>query len=257
MSVLAGVEGKTVTCGRKVGQFDCCSVVQGDCRELVPLLPEGCVIVSDPPYNVGYHYDTYADRKDTSEYWREIQSVMPTPCVLIHYPEDVFEFSVRSGIVPTEVVAWVYNANTPKQWRMVAWFGTKPDFSKAGQPYKNPTDKRVAALIAAGKDGRLYDWWDVQQVKNVSEEKTEHPCQMPLLVMERIVKVTDGEVIVDPFTGSGTTLVAAKKLGRHFLGFELSPDYCAITRSRLDAIDAQPSLFDTIPAQMSIVTETL
>jgi tRNA G10 N-methylase Trm11 len=60
------------------------------------------------------------------------------------------------------------------------------------------------------------------------------------------------DTILDPFAGSGTTLVAAKKLGRHFLGFEISPEYCQIARDRLARIDAQPSLFTQPPQQMTI-----
>ena len=52
-----------------------------------------------------------------------------------------------------------------------------------------------------------------------------------------------------PLCGSGTTLVAAKKLGRHFLGFEISHDYCEIARKRMAEIDAQPSLFEKPKAE--------
>jgi site-specific DNA-methyltransferase (adenine-specific) len=62
----------------------------------------------------------------------------------------------------------------------------------------------------------------------------------------------EAETILDPFCGSGTTLVAAKKLGRHFLGFEISADYCAIARRRLDEVDAQPSLFAPKPEQLEL-----
>ena len=62
----------------------------------------------------------------------------------------------------------------------------------------------------------------------------------------------EADTILDPFCGSGTTLVAAKKLGRHFLGFEISHDYCEIARKRLAEIDAQPSLFEPKPEQMEL-----
>ena len=63
-----------------------------------------------------------------------------------------------------------------------------------------------------------------------------HPCQMPVSVLSRIIRTTSrvGDVVFDPFSGSGTTLVAAKRLGRQFLGTELSPAYAANIERRLD-----------------------
>lgn len=220
-------------CGRKIGGFRCCSVVNADAHEIYGRIPKDAVIISDPPFNIGYGYDNYADRKAYEEYWDEITSIVRPPCVMIHYPEDIFKYCGWTGLHPEKVVAWVYNANTPRQWRMLAWFGTKPDFTKAGQPFKNPSDRRIKKKIADGKQARLYDWWNVNQVKNVSADKTEHPCQMPILVMDRVVKITDAELIIDPYCGSGTTLVAARDNGKHFLGFDISDKYCEIARNRI------------------------
>ena len=64
-----------------------------------------------------------------------------------------------------------------------------------------------------------------------------------------ILKSESDGLILDPFCGRGTTLVAAKKLGRHFLGFEISEAYCEIARKRLAEIDAQPSLFEKPKAE--------
>jgi DNA modification methylase len=135
---------------------------------------------------------------------------------------------------PEKVVSWVYNSNTGKQHRDIAFFGIKPDFRKVGQPYKNPKDKRIAKRISEGKTAKLYDWWEINQVKNVSAEKTEHPCQMPLKVMENIIGILpDGFTIIDPFLGSGTTAVACLNLKRNFIGVELDHKYFEISKQRL------------------------
>ena len=83
----------------------------------------------------------------------------------------------------------------------------------------------------------MYDWWNVNQVKNVSKEKTIHPCQMPEEVMKRVVGIiptTERTVIVDPFMGTGTTGVACKQLGVDFIGIELDNDYFQIAKERLE-----------------------
>ena len=138
--------------------------------------------------------------------------------------------------VPEKVVSWVYNSQMARQHRSIAFFDVKPDFRKVTQPYKNPNDKRIKALIASGRTGgRLYDWWNVNQVKNVSKDKTIHPCQMPLKVMENIIGILpDDATIIDPFMGSGTTGVAAKNLGRRFIGIEIDPVYFEIAKERLE-----------------------
>ena len=59
------------------------------------------------------------------------------------------------------------------------------------------------------------------------KERTGHPCQMPEAVLERIIRVSSnpGDLVLDPFAGSGTTLATARKLGRRYLGIELSEEY--------------------------------
>lgn len=79
----------------------------------------------------------------------------------------------------------------------------------------------------------MYDWWHIDQVKNVSDEKVGHPCQVPLELMARIIAVTPAEVIIDPFSGSGTTLRAAKNAGRKAIGFEMDESYCEMAATRL------------------------
>jgi site-specific DNA-methyltransferase (adenine-specific)/modification methylase len=83
-----------------------------------------------------------------------------------------------------------------------------------------------------------------------------HPCQKPVGVMEWCIgKAGLPEIILDPYCGSGSTLVAAKKLGRHFLGFEIAAEYCEVARQRLAAVEAQPSLFDPKAEQLSMDLE--
>lgn len=213
-------------------------LIHGDCVKEMGRLDVDwgkVIIVSDPPFNVGYHYNTYDDRKAEDEYYEWLADIFGIhKKVIIHYPEPMYKLAFQMGEFPEKVVSWVYNSNTPRQHRDIAFFGVKPDFKKVGQPYKNPTDKRIAKRIAEGKEAQLYDWWHISQVKNVSSEKTAHPAQMPIAVMDRIIGILpDDAIIIDPFMGSGTTGVSCKFLHRDFIGIEMDKMYFDIAYNRI------------------------
>lgn len=201
------------------------------------------ILVSDPPFNINYKYSTYKDNLDEDEYYEMLDFFFhDLPSVIIHYPENLYKLSFQIGKFPERVVSWVYNSNTAKQHRDIAFFDIKPDMSKVRQPYKNPNDKRIKERIARGcKGAKLYDWWEINQVKNVSKDKTNHPCQMPLEVMKRIVGILpDDALIIDPFMGSGTTGLAViemnkeQNVNRGFIGIELDEAYYDIAKQRIE-----------------------
>ncbi len=83
------------------------------------------------------------------------------------------------------------------------------------------------------------DTWHVPRVCGTFNERLGHPCQMPEAVLDRIIRVATerGDLVLDPFAGSGTTLAVAKKLGRRYLGVELSEQYADGVRKRLQMIE--------------------
>jgi DNA modification methylase len=209
-------------------------VIKGDYRDYE--IPKGLVI-TDPPYNQGYKYNDYKDRLSEEEYI-ELLSKIPTPCVIIHYPEETINILPKAIKGKCEqVVCWVYNSNTGKQSRLISWWGCKPDFRKVRQPYKNLNDKRIQKRISEGKTGaKLYDWWEINQVKNVSKEKTDHPCQIPEELIKRILLTTasPNDIIIDVFGGSGTTAKVAKDLGFSSISYEIDSEYCEIIEKRVN-----------------------
>lgn len=202
-------------------------------------IPKGLTI-TDPPYNQGYAYNQYKDRMSEKEYIN-LLSYIPMPCVIIHYPEETINllpkaFSKFVDVKCQQVVSWVYNSNTGKQHRLISWWGCKPDFRKIRQPYKNLNDKRIKKRISEGKTGaKLYDWWEINQVKNVSKEKTKHPCQIPEEVIRRIILTTakPGDLIIDVFGGSGTTSKVANELRFDTISYESDKTYCDIMHERI------------------------
>lgn len=239
-----------MSCDRTIGPYPCCSVVQGDCLELMKAIPDGAVdaVITDPPYGV----DLVA--RCTKHTKREASTI---------YQDD--EAFIRSEIVPRVVAAIkcgkvalltpgtrnIFAYPEPREMGCI-FFPNGAGMSRWGFGTFNPVmyygnDPYLQARLGSRPNGVSATHW-------LSDDSIDHPCPKPLQWMEWMVNrgSLGGQTILDPFCGSGTTLVAAKKLGRHFLGFEISPEYCEIARRRLAEIDAQPSLFESKPEQLSL-----
>lgn len=228
-----------MTCARKIGPFDCCSVVQGDCLELMKQLPDGCVdaVITDPPYGVGIaSWDL-----DIDNHWCEtLQYILTRNSSLFCFwsVPRIREFPEIPGLVYERILVWskpmtlsAHRANCTWHWEPIWWW-------KKGNPVLNECISDVIEV-----NPPLF---------RVHPENVAHPTQKPLEIIHRLIDLIDSETILDPFLGSGTTAVAAKKLGRHFLGFEISEEYCRIARERIALVEAQPSLFERKSEQMGL-----
>lgn len=208
-------------------------------------LPNGLTI-TDPPYNMGYKYNEYIDSLPEPEYIN-LLSKIPTPCVIIHYPEETINIlpkAIRAKC--EEVVSWTYSTRRKKQHRLISWWGCSPDFSKIKEPYAEATlkDKRNQHKLKDGRD--LKDYWHIQFIKGggrprvdgapaVNKEKTDHPCQIPEEIIRRIIltTATPEQIIIDPFAGSGTTSKVAKELGFDTYSYEMDQKYFDIMKKRV------------------------
>ena len=211
-------------------------IINRDFRECIDIDWEDALIVSDPPYNQNYHYNEYSDTLEQESYENLlIAAFKGRKAVIIHYPEESINLLPRLLGRCQEVVSWVYPSNTRKQHRLVTWWNCKPDFTKLGQAYKNPQDKRIAARIEQGKMARLYDWWEINQVKNVSKGNNPHPCPIPYELAYRLIAITSmqNDTIIDPFAGSWTIIKAAYDLERKAKGYEVDKSYAEYANETL------------------------
>ncbi|MDO5106175.1 site-specific DNA-methyltransferase [Capnocytophaga sp.] len=101
-----------------------------------------------------------------------------------------------------------------------------------GKSKKYYFDYEMAKMINGGKQMR--NLWEI----NAERHKTSHPTEKPETLLERIILLGSKErdTILDPFTGSGTTGVVAKRLKRNFVGFEINSDYFEIAKNRIDSV---------------------
>ncbi len=167
-------------------------VIHGNCLDILPTITEPHFLISDPAYNQGYHYNGYSDALPPEEYQNLLLTVFrDKPSVIILYPETTINLLGGGQLGECrEIVSWVYPSNTARQHRLITWWNCKPDLSKLGQPYKNPNDRRIAARIRMGDEAAVYDWWEINQVKNVSKNDHEHPCPIPEELARRIILTT-------------------------------------------------------------------
>lgn len=213
-------------------------------------------IITDPPYNVNFKYNNYKDNLSWDEYykWQE-QTILnfdsnltPSGNILwLNYPESaaIFYNKLSNHYYPVEWINWIYHCHTSgkplrKASRAWIWF-SKTEIPFYNQEflqgeYQNPTDKRIKKKIEQGKKPVEYDWWWYEQVKNVSTEKTDHPCQLPLEMVERLVQATCpiSGTVLDMFMGSATVGEACIKHERNFIGIEQDKDYFNIAVNRLE-----------------------
>ena len=255
---------------------------QGDCLDILSRLPAGFadLVFADPPFNIGYDYDVYQDRRGPKEYleWSKnwIQGVYR-----ILKPDGTFwlaigdEFAAELKVLAQEIgftcrswVVWYYTFGvncTHKFSRSHAhmfYFVKNPkNFTFRDDELENriPSARQlVYADSRANPRGRLPDdtwilrpqdlvdsfspledtWYFPRVAGTFTERAGFHGCQMPEQLLGRIIRFCseEGEIIVDPFSGSATTLAVAKKLGRRSLGMELSEEYVERGQARLDGV---------------------
>jgi DNA modification methylase len=215
-------------------------IIQGDCLEVMKQLPDGCVdaVITDPPYMVGAisvgtgnaKAGTWADMQNAAHWFaawfQESRRVLSQAGFLSScgnwrsIPTLICALS-RCSWAATSCLIW------DKQWIGPAYKNAfRPTYELAlvaAMPEAEIQDRTVSDIYRGGK-------WLAGQCRT-----TEHPAEKPVDLMEHLVQhLSPSEgLILDPFCGSGTTCVAAKRLGRHYIGIELDERYCEIARNRL------------------------
>lgn len=204
------------------------------------------LVITDPPYNIGFKYEGYSDKLTSFDYTKMLAKI-PKPCVIIHYPEETLKYVIPAmGCDPEKVLFWCYNSHLPRAVRMISFFGIKPDLSKYKIPYRNPSDKRVKKLIADGSKGTsLKEWFVIEQVKNVSKEYQGYANQIPEEVIRIILSVCEGQfdVVFDPFCGSGTTCKVGLEKGYDVIGTDIDAKAIQLSTKRCN----MPKLFRWLP----------
>lgn len=86
-------------------------------------------------------------------------------------------------------------------------------------------------------------WTDIHRIRH-KKRRDEHPCQLPIHLLERLLLMSsdEGDIVLDPFVGTGTTAVAAKRLGRKYIGIDIDSKYVEITKKKLE--NTEPTIIN-------------
>lgn len=237
------------------------NVYNKDVLSILKELPDNSIdmVYGDPDYNVGINYAGNNYTKKWNEYidWyilltKESMRVLKPSgnLFMMNYPKQNAYLRVRyldEAAYDVNDYVWVYNTNvghSPRRFTTAhrsilhATKSKENNFYKenVAEPYKNPTDKRILQRIADGNIGRMpYSWFYYDLVKNVSKDKTFHACQIPLPLVEMLIKscTNQNDNIFILFGGSGSEIMLCKQLKRNFISCEIHTEYYNMIIDRL------------------------
>ena len=217
-----------------------CAIYHGDARELLPAFPPFSVaaLITDPPYGIAYRSNFPLERFDAIANDTFVMSDwLPSAVRLIRTAGAAYvasRWDVAHEWVNALESCELYVRNMIVWWKSGGGMG---DLRGAWAP----DHENIIFAARLGHQLRGHRYGDVWQFGRDQRKSYLHPTQKPVALMSRIVSgSTDhGDTVLDPFAGSGTTLRAAKNLGRRAIGIELEERYCEIAAKRLaqEALD--------------------
>jgi len=238
-------------------------IVCGDCIEILTKerKPFADLIFADPPFNIGYKYDNYYDKVKKKNYiawtteWMSVCREVLKPhgsfyiAIGDDYAANVKIIGDELGLIMRNWIIWHYtfgqqtkNKFARAHTHILYFVRDEKDFTFNDGAVRVPSDRQlIYDDRRADPRGKMPDdvWSEFSRVCGTFKERQGwHPCQMPESLLSRIVAVSSnpGDCVLDPFSGSGTTAAVACRLGRNYVGIEISEEYTEKARNRLTSL---------------------
>ncbi len=248
------------------------SVRHADCRLGIPRIPKRSIdlVVSSPPYFIGKSYDESKSLQDYADLLRNvIQKLKPklsdtaSVCWQVgnhissngYTPLDFLTHDLMStaGFKLQNRIIWTFGHGTHATKRFSGRYETVLWYSKNDSYKFNLDDVRIPQKYPGKrhykgeKKGEFSgnpkgknpgDVWDIPNVKAQHVEKTEHDCQFPIALADRLIRAlsSEGDLVLDPFLGSGTTAVSAIRNKRNCIGYETELRFVELAKCRIKAV---------------------
>jgi len=242
-------------------------IIQGDCLELFKDTPDNSVDMTfaDPPFNLKKKYLSYSDSLEFQEYlnWCEqwisemVRVTKPTGSIFLHNIPKWLTYYVTFLNKFSHFKHWIsWDAPTAPMGKSlqpahygILFYGKKEKGTKIYElRYPHKRDRKQGFLLKdyGGKKDKLHPygplvsdvWTDIHRIKH-NNKRDPHPCQLPIHLLDRLILLStdEGDIVLDPFSGTGTTAISAKRLGRKYVGFELDKEYVEISKKKLEAVE--------------------
>ena len=269
---------RCISVNNKVELFDILDrTILGDCFEVIPYLPAGFVdlLIADPPYNLDKNFNGKKFKKTTDELYIEyteswVEKIIPllSPNATIYVCCDWQSSSAVGTVLKRHFI--IQNRITWQREKgrgaLSNWKNGMEDiwFATNSKSYTfNVEDVKIRRKVIAPYkvDGKPKDWeeteggnfrntypsnfWDDISIPYWSmPENTAHPTQKSEKLLAKLILASSnpGDIVFDPFLGSGSTSVTAKKLNRHFAGIEINEQYCVWAEKRLEMADGDSTI---------------
>lgn len=214
------------------------------------------LVYADPPFNTGLDFASFDDRWDSTaaylEYvgprlerlWCHLRDggnmIVHLDWHVVHYLKVYIDRFAGAENFHNEII-WSYNSGGASKRHLsrkhdtLLWWSKGPGytFNVQREPYATPNVTERPGFHPEGR--MLTDVWAIPFMSTTSKERTGYPTQKPLALLDRIVTIfsNKGDMVVDPFCGSGTTGVAAKQAGRQCWLIDINPEATGIAQQRL------------------------
>ena len=259
MTILPGLEPAL----ENAAVTDRYTVHLGDCLSYMRGLPTDSVdmVFADPPFNLNKNYASYKDNLPLHQYldwtyqWLEesIRVLKPTGSIFVYNIPKLLTFTaakLNELAIFRHWIAWNSGGRPlgktlqPAHYGILLYSKTKDmKFYDVRAPHKRCRVCKEFHTDYGGKEhlrhpfGYLVSdvWDDLHRIRHRKRRIENHPCRLPVPLLERMILMTtdENDVILDPFCGSGTAAVAAMQLGRRYLGVDIDPQYFAATHEKL------------------------
>ena len=238
-------------------------IFQGDCLELFRQIPNNSIDMTfaDPPFNLKKKYHSTRDSLELEEYlyWCEkwisemVRVTKETGSIFVHNIPKWLTYYAGFLNKLADFKHWIsWDAPTAPMGKTLqpAHYGIlfyakdakQNKFYEIRYPHKRCRKCDYLHKDYGGKKGLLHlfgplvpdTWTDIHRIRH-NKYRDPHPCQLPIHLLERIILMStdEGDTVLDPFLGTGTTAIAAKRLGRHYIGFELDQTYATIAHDKV------------------------
>lgn len=250
------------------------SIIIGDSITIMSQLDDDSVDITfaDPPFNLGKKYNGYRDNKKFDDYlkWCElwlkqmVRITKPTGAIFVHnipmwltyYASILNKIAYFKHWIAWDAPTAPMGESLQPSHYGILYYEKQPKGGKYFEirhPHKRCRKCGCLLKDYGGKKAQLHPfgpllsdvWTDIHRVRH-NKYRDEHPCQLPIHLLERVILMStdEGDIVLDPFVGTGTTVIASKRLGRRYIGVDIDDKYVSITASKLERESSDSKLGD-------------